>query len=136
MGQAMGAPGAYAGGGYPPAAGSYGPSPYGPGSALSGALLGAGRGVPMRATAPGGAPVRLGPDGRPLPPGAEAPTPVPLPDENGTDQNQGAIVAAILGGSALLGVILGCALFRNKGETDGDSDSNADSDDDDSDESD
>jgi hypothetical protein len=44
-------------------------------------------------------------------------------------------VAAILGGSALLGVILGCALFRNKGETDGDSDSDADSEDDDSDES-
>jgi hypothetical protein len=134
MGPAMGAPGAYAGGGYGPSAGTYGaaPSPFG---GLAGQVLGAGRGTPMIPGATGGATVKLGSDGRPLPPGAEAPTPVPLPDEHGADQNQGAIVAAILGGSALLGVILGCALFRNKGETDGDSDSDADSEDDDSDES-
>lgn len=72
---------------------------------------------------------------RPLPPGTELPTPAPLPDEGATDPNQGAIVAAILGGSALIGLALGCLLFRNKGGPEGDSDDDADSDDD-SDESD
>jgi hypothetical protein len=71
----------------------------------------------------------MGPDGRPMPPGYEPPTPVPLPEDTG-DQNQGAIIAAILGGSALLGIVAGCALFRNKGGPEGDSDSDADSHDD------
>ena len=71
----------------------------------------------------------LGPNGQPRPPGYEPPTPVPLPEDS-ADTNQGAIIAAILGGSALLGIIAGCALFRNKGGPHGDSDSDADSDDD------
>jgi hypothetical protein len=37
------------------------------------------------------------------------------------------IIAAILGGSALIGLILGCAMFRKKGYVDGDSDEDADS---------
>ena len=73
---------------------------------------------------------------RPPPPGTELPTPAPLPEEGATDPNQGAIVAAILGGSAILGIAIGCLLFRNKGGAEGDSDDDADSDDDESDESD
>jgi hypothetical protein len=65
-----------------------------------------------------------------LPPGQEMPTPAPLPDVQ--DQpNQGLILAAILGGSAILGIALGCAMFRKKGGADGDSDEDMDSDDDD-----
>ena len=107
----------------------YGASPYGtqPGAALfnsmkSRVLAATGMAPPPTAGA------RMGPNGQPMPPGYEPPTPVPLPEES-ADTNQGAIVAAILGGSALLGIIAGCALFRNKGGPDGDSDSDADSDD-------
>jgi len=66
-----------------------------------------------------------GAPGAPLPPGAEAPTPGELPPEN--PDNSGMIIAAILGGSALIGLILGCAMFRKKGYVDGDSDEDADS---------
>lgn len=68
-----------------------------------------------------------GAPGAPLPPGAEAPTPGELPPEN--PDNSGMIIAAILGGSALIGLIVGCAMFRKKGDVDGDSDEDADSDD-------
>jgi hypothetical protein len=138
----MGAAGAYG-------APAYGAAPgYGAPSALGGAGAPAYGATPGYGAPPAGglftslktrvmgpqAPVQYGPDGRPLPPGYEPPTPVPLPEDT-NDQNQGAIVAAILGGSAILGLALGCALFRKKGVSDGDSDSDAGSDDD-SDESD
>ena len=65
----------------------------------------------------------------------EMPTPAPLPD--GTDDpNQGIILAAILGGSAILGIALGCSLFRNKRGGGGDSDEDMDSDDESDDDSD
>jgi hypothetical protein len=95
-------------------------------SAATGRRMGPGYGY--GAPVAGGMPGQPGASMRPPPPGYEPPTPVPLPDDT-ADHNQGAIIAAILGGSALLGVILGCAMFRNKGEVDGDSDSDADSDD-------
>ena len=72
---------------------------------------------------------------QPLPPGSEAPTPADLPTDV-DDPNQGLILAAILGGSALIGTMLGCVLFRKKGDGGGDSDSDADSEDDESDDSD
>jgi hypothetical protein len=65
----------------------------------------------------------------------EQPTPAPLP-ENTDDPNQGVIIAAILGGSAILGIATGCLLFRKKGRQNGDSDDDMDSSDDSSDSSD
>jgi hypothetical protein len=41
------------------------------------------------------------------------------------------MIAAILGGSALIGTIIGCMMFRKKSGANGDSDSDADTDDDD-----
>jgi hypothetical protein len=56
----------------------------------------------------------------------EQPTPAPLP-ENNNDPNQGIIIAAILGGSAIIGIATGCLLFRKKGGSGGDSDDDMDS---------
>ena len=56
----------------------------------------------------------------------EQPTPAPIP-ENNNDPNQGIIIAAILGGSAILGIATGCLLFRKKGGSNGDSDDDMDS---------
>ena len=60
-------------------------------------------------------------------PPLEQPTPAPIPEDTG-NPNQGIILAAILGGSAVLGIATGCLLFRKKG-TNGDSDDDMDSDD-------
>ncbi len=57
----------------------------------------------------------------------EQPTPAPIPEDTG-NPNQGIILAAILGGSAILGIATGCLLFRKKGSN-GDSDDDMDSDD-------
>ncbi len=60
-------------------------------------------------------------------PPLEQPTPAPIPEDTG-NPNQGIILAAILGGSAILGIATGCLLFRKKGNN-GDSDDDLDSDD-------
>jgi hypothetical protein len=73
---------------------------------------------------------RLGYPGTPgsqLKPGQEAPTPADIPQDDG-NPNQTAMLAAILGGSALIGTVIGCMMFRNKRSADGDSDSDANSD--------
>ena len=65
-----------------------------------------------------------------LQPGQEAPTPAEIPQDDG-NPNQSVLLAAILGGSALIGTLIGCVMFRNKRSAGGDSDSDADTDDDD-----
>lgn len=62
-----------------------------------------------------------------LQPGQEAPTPADIPQDDG-NPNQTAILAAILGGSALIGTLIGCMMFRKKRSADGDSDSDANTD--------
>lgn len=64
---------------------------------------------------------------RQLQPGQEAPTPADIPQDDG-NPNQTAMLAAILGGSALIGTLIGCMMFRKKRSVDGDSDSDANTD--------
>ena len=95
---------------------------------MLGAMMGGGMIGGGMMGAPGMMPGQQGMMQPPRPPGSEMPTPADLPPDAG-DDSQNAILAAILGGSALIGLAIGCTMFRKKKGRGGDSDSDADSDD-------